>query len=481
MLWLAVHLPRFAVEVCAARAPAVTVAGGRVLAVDREAQTAGVRPGMRLSSALGLAPALTACEPAPRREAAALAALACWAGGFSPQVSLAPPDEMLLEIGGCLRLFGGLAALLRQVDEGCAAQGYSYRLGLAPTPLAAQWFARAGVAPDASQGAVSGKALRAQLDPLPVGVLGLDPRQRQRLAVLGLRTVGQLLALPGAALARRFGPELPLQLAQTLGEAPDPRPTLVFPEHFAQRLELPAKVERADMLLFAAHRLMLALAGWLHARAAGIRECRLVLVHDGRPATPLTLGFAAPTRNGERLLRVLRERLDRLPLGAPVSELRLEVDAPVDLPGTNAGLFGETTAEAIAPVVERLRARLGQQAVHGLAIVADHRPECASRPAEWPQEAPDTPLGLRPLWLLPTPRALAEYTGSPWHEGRLRLLTRAERIESGWWDSGEDRGEDRGAAPGDVRRDYFVALNPGGEWLWIFRDGQGWWLHGVFA
>jgi len=490
MLWLALHLPRFAVEIHAARPPAVTVARGRVVAADAEAEAAGIVPGMRLGSALGLAPGLSACPPDPRREAAALEALACWAGGFTPQVSLAPPDELLLEIGGCLRLFGGLEALLARIAAGCEEQAYAFRLGLAPTPLAAQWLARgedvgcgdAGTAPAVTR---CGSFLTAPYAPpgiehwpqalaaLPVRVLQLDAQAERRLAVLGLKLIGQLLDLPRAGLARRFGPELPLQLAHALGEVPDPRPAFVFPERFAQRLELPAKVERADMLLFAARRLILALAGWLHARAAGLRECVLMLVHEDAPPTRLPLGFAAPTRDPERLSRVLRERLERLTLAAPVVELRLEADAPEDLPGTSAGLFGAAGSAAIAPAVERLRARLGQEAVHGLGLVPDHRPERATRAVDWPLPAAITAAPLRPLGLLPTPRAIAEKNGGPWREGRLRLLTRAERIESGWWDGGEGQG--------DLARDYFVALSEQGEWLWIFRDPQGWWLHGFFA
>jgi len=62
--------------------------------------------------------------------------------------------------------------------------------------------------------------------------------------------------------------------------------------------------------------------------------------------------------------------------------------------------------------------------------------------------------------------------GRPWLEGSLELLTRAERIEGGWWDGA------------DIARDYFVARNPRGESYWIFRELRGeraWFVHGVFA
>jgi protein ImuB len=77
--------------------------------------------------------------------------------------------------------------------------------------------------------------------------------------------------------------------------------------------------------------------------------------------------------------------------------------------------------------------------------------------------------------LLPAPQALAEQAGSPHWHGPLKLLSRAERLESGWWDEGE------GGAMGDLRRDYFIARNPQGQRAWIFRDAAGWFLHGLFA
>lgn len=122
--------------------------------------------------------------------------------------------------------------------------------------------------------------------------------------------------------------------------------------------------------------------------------------------------------------------------------------------------------------------------------MADHRPECATGSHEVDFDFGHFPVdrGIakktmatgrfspsRPLWLLPTPQMLAERAGSPQWHGPLKLLSRAERLESGWWDQGE------GGAVGDVRRDYFVASNPLGQWAWVFRNADGWFLHGLFA
>lgn len=474
-LWLALRFFRLPLEIAGPQdGPAVVAEQHHVLCANAAAEAAGVVPGLRLAGALGMAPGLRVLAREADRERAALAQLACWAGGFTPEVCLAGADELLLEIGGCLRLFDGLERLLTLIRDGLAAQDYSFVTALAATPLAAQWCVRGGGEED--RGGQS-TPLRERLAALPVGVLDLNAREARTLAALGAHRLGDLFALPAAGLARRFGPALPLRLAQALGEVPDPRPRFVFPERFALRLELPAKVEHSAMLLFAARRLLASLAGWLAQRVAGVHTCELRLLHDEGAVTPVALAFAGATRDLARFERVLRERLDRLVLAAPVYELELQAAEPVAAPGRDLGLFAQPATESLEPVVERLRARLGEDAVHGLAVRAEHRPECATR-ALRPGEAgaPDVRPGPpRPLWLLARPRPLRERDGTLHDRAPLQRVAGPERIESGWWDAGE-----RGAA-GDMTRDYYVAISADGEWLWVYRDAQGWWVHGLFA
>ena len=228
---------------------------------------------------------------------------------------------------------------------------------------------------------------------------------------------------------------------------------------------------------FAAQRLVAPLAGWLSVRVSGVRECSLILEHRDPPETVISLGFAEPVHHAERIALLLRERLERHALTSPVEWIRLRADRVEPIAATSAALFGATVPEAtVGEILERIRARLGIETVQGLQSVAEHRPECATRYAmDGLADAPVSDLP-RPLWLLPEPQALREERGRPaTRDGGLRLLGNAERIESGWWD------QDESAAPGDVRRDYFVALSPLGQLVWIFRDQTGWWLHGMFG
>ncbi len=485
MLWLALHFPRLPLEALA-RPPDsgafAVVSRERVVTCDDAASAAGIAPGMRLAAAWARLPALAVQERDEAREAATLRRLACWAGGFTSEVCLQAPHTLLLEVAGSLRLFGGAGILFERIAAACREQGFHPLAALAPTPLAAEWLA-AGGEPTVCTEATS---LPANLATLPLAVLALPEAEMARLAAFGARNLGDVLKLPRAGLARRLGAEWSLRLARALGECPDPRSRFVFPEQFGERLELPAAVEHAPALVFAARRLIAALCGWLALRQAGIRECRLVLEHDLRqqPVSAIDLGFAGATRDPERIVRVLGERLQALSLPATVTALHLAATTPLPLSGHTPGLFGGSGGHAsgdgrLAALVEQLQARLGSEKVHGLTTNADHRPEMASRPiaplATRRNTSPRAANPPRPLWLLPRPRALAECGGQPQHGGPLRLLAGPERIESGWWDGGED------GALGDLRRDYFVALSPRAEWLWIFRDADGWFLHGLFA
>ena len=121
-------------------------------------------------------------------------------------------------------------------------------------------------------------------------------------------------------------------------------------------------------------------------------------------------------------------------------------------------------------LIERLRSHLGDDAVRGLAHVADHRPERAwsfGEPAlATPKRAAASVARLspRPLWLLRQPICL--------RTASTRIVAGPERIESGWWDGD------------DMRRDYYVVRTGEGQRAWAFLASgstDGWMLHGWFA
>lgn len=399
--------------------------------------------------------------------------IATWALQFGPRVALLD-EAVLLEAQSSLRLFGGRAALFARVAAGAGELGVSH-LAWAPSGLGALALARAGAeaSPDGFD----------TLDGLPLQVLSAARPHQATLARLGCRRLGELRRLPRDGLARRFGPELLEALDRAWGQAPEAYAWFALPETFERRLELPARVESAPALLFAARRLLLQLAGWLVARRSGVLT--LTLGWDGGE---LVLRSAAPSDDAEHLARLLGERLGRLHLGVPAETLWLRADEVVAWQAPNASLLPDPGQQqrALQQALERVAARLGASRVLRPQPVDDHRPERAQRwcpgvpaaqaKAGTPGAAPPgEALRLpQPTLLLPRPLRLGcSRSGRPLHAGaELSLLLGPQRIEAGWWD---------GAG---VARDYWVAAAGDGGLLWLFQTrgaDPAWYLHGVFA
>jgi protein ImuB len=490
MLWIAVCLPELPVEVCAGSdAPLAIESAQRIVHVNRAAAAAGIAAGMRRATALGLYPALTLRTRDPVREREVLEAVARWALRFTPHVTLVSPprdppvDEspagVLLEVAASLRLFGGRAPLLAALRKGLIEQGHAARMATAPLPHAAWILARAADGLEARSIAELPRAL----SPLPVWLLGAGQTHREALRSVGITRIGDLLPLPRTAVARRFSEALLDELDRALGKKVDPRVWFIAPERFEARLELAARVDAAEALLFAARRLIVQMSGWLAGRCAAARALVLSLIHEGRAPTVLPLRLASASNDDERFSAVLREALGTLRLTAPVYALQLSCDDVVAAAPVAGELFpgGAAGQESLAQLIERLQARLGREQVVRLRPHTDHRPELAfcADAVDQPTVARNRP-GVcgppRPLWLLPAPVALTERDHAPFCGTRLTLAAPPERIESGWWDGRW------------VARDYFVARDADGALLWIFRPRkadpvlrQGWYLHGRFA
>lgn len=420
-----------------------------MLVCNAAAEACGVRPGSTPAGAWALAPQLRILPRNAAAEGRALEAIAVWACQFTAKVSLEPPQAVLLEVEGSLRLFGGIARLMARLRSGLADLGFEARLATGPTARASLWLAR---------------GTGASLQTLPVEAIGTSPETLEALHRIGAGTLGELMRLPRAGLAVRFGQRLLDELDRALGRIPEAHAFFVPPERFVAALELPAPVLEAERLLFAARRLLAQLEGFLVARQAGVRSFTLSLLHRGGLATAIEVGFAAPRRAAAQGLQLLRERLGTLVLASPVEALRLEAARLGPLAAATPDLLGDARggAEDCERLVERLQARLGSARVHGLATRAEHRPERAWRttPAGGAAGAAEAPPGPRPLWLLEPPRRIGE--------GEYALLAGPERIESGWWDGD------------DVVRDYYIAAQ-GGALAWVYRAREGWFLHGLFA
>jgi protein ImuB len=403
------------------------------------------------------------------------------ANAFTPLVSIEMPNALLLEIRGSVTLFGSLHALHARIDETWRRLELRATSATAPSTLAALWLARAGKqAIIEDPGSIAGKLAR-----LPIACTAWDAERLESLRAMGVLRIGEILRLPRAGLARRFGAATVLDLDIALARQAAPRRAFEPRERFRERCDFESEVETVAYLSKALEPMTLRCSKFLRKRQAGIQSLELRLRHRTQPVTRVRCGLASVTGEECRLADVLSQRLSQLTLAGAVRSMEL-VSGPLQplsavsldvLAHSGSGAGGRDT---VPQLVERLRARLGETAVYGICPVAEHRPEAAWQrvqalrleavlPAKrcWREIDSGMP---RPVWLLDEPAQL-----NPSEVQRLRqgeaFLEGPERIESGWWDG-------KGVA-----RDYYVVRERGGARLWVFQERRSkrWYLHGVFA
>jgi len=467
MLWACIVLPHLAMDGILRRRPMddplVLVAGHvnarTIVSVNPSARAAGLHVGQRLSAAQAL---MSQFEALPYDHAAVdrwLKFLAAVAYRYSSEVSLLP-HALVLEVSKSMGLFGPWPRLEAMLRAEFTQLGFSHRIAVAPTPHAAHMLATVAD----GQAVLAPTGLRPALERVSLAKSRLPESAMTALPGMGIRTLGQVLALPRDGLRRRFGVELLTALDRLMGDLPSGLALYRPPDTFDLRIELSHEVENQSALIFPVRRMVEDLAAYLAGRDGGVQRFVLRLEHREGRHTDVPVGLLTPARDGAMLFECARGRLEHVVLPEPVLALRLMArDLPAFVPA-GRDLFDVRPANALSieQLRERLRARLGDGAVYRLGSTRDPRPERAQRAAT--EEEVPVEVHPRPTWLLTRP--------IPLRGGDPVILAGPERVETGWWDGGE------------VCRDYYVIETSLGQEAWAFCAPDapaGWMIHGWFA
>jgi protein ImuB len=479
-LWLAVCLHDLileASELTGLQEPAVIVDtdDAYIAAVNPAARMLGIEAGCALNTALAMADNLRIEARATTHEQHALRSLAIWARTLTPIVSITEPNILLLEIRGSLRLFGGVQNITQALHKQLARRGLSARISLAPSAHAAIWLSRHDGSNVTDRAKLS-DALRA----VPLGVTGWPQDLLKRLAEMGITRIGDLLRLPREGLAVRMGKKYLREFDQALGKAFEQRAVSRLPEERVFSIDLPAETDSRKLLIEGCERLFAKLMHELRSQQKQISRFTVRFFHLHQAASSEAFELLMPTCEQRHMSDLLKQRLERVALLAPVISVELRTGELLDLHTDTPELFSDTGFSHAgrhtedASMLERLRERCGPKSVFGVALVSDHRPEsawsvdkAAHSAATRRKHEDDTQLspwaGERPLWLLPQPRQC--------DPAGLQIEFGPERIESGWWDECA------------VNRDYYIARHVSGERLWVYFDHRrrDWYIHGAFG
>ncbi|MCA1780152.1 MAG: DNA polymerase Y family protein [Xanthomonadaceae bacterium] len=431
----------------------------RVIEVNRAAHRLGVHAGQVLADALAIAPGLHSLPRARKAEQRLLEEIALRAYQYSHQVAITG-DGVVLETGGSRRLHGRLDTLLGALADDLAQMGLITRLGSAPVPAAACLLARR------KRHQAKLPALRKLLSEWPLAHLALAPGELRKLDSLGLKHLRDVQALPRFERDRRLGQALTRYLDEITGHQQTPLVYWQPAEQFHQRLELPVPTIRSEALLFMLNRVLEQLHHWLQVRDRSLTRIEVEMhPEDQGPVVELRTGLGQAGFHRQRLLEILRLKLEPVRLQSAIESLVVRAESTAEQPPPQADLWtGTNVNDAWPALLDRLKARVGEEGLCGIAACSDHRPE-----KSWKWSPPGTTTAvcetpLRPNWLLPHPK--------PCQIKSLTLMDGPERIEAGWWDGQ------------DTRRDYWIAHDRHGNKLWIFHEykpGSGWFVHGLFG
>jgi protein ImuB len=464
-----------------------------IIEVSPAARASGILSGMTASQAQARHAELQLHYRRPLAEKALQGRLLDLAADFTPDYEATAPGICTLDLVGSphAREPGGAESFGRAAIRQWAQEKLHATTGIADNPDLALLAARLAAALAEPTRIIRGApdAIRAQLAPLPVAALDPSEETRKLLALWGIHTFGDLLALPREDAAERLGAEAARLWSLARGGRPRLLRLVRAPESFAQTVEFEFGIETLEPLVFSLRRLLETLAARLAAvyRVAG--SLTLTLVFSDASTHARLFRVPEPSRDVDLLFRILHTHLDGFTAASPVTVLALDAQ-PVRAGSSQFHLFESSLRDPnrFAETLARLEALLGSERVGAPEYTPSHRPDPGGmRPFLTDAAKPPTEetLGTVPLEMLlklgpalrrfrpPVPvRVASDRNRVPLALvsgpalGRFRQVLGPCLVSGNWWERGtlwSRREWDVQLEDGALYR--LVSQHPGTEWL----------------
>lgn len=431
------------------------VIGGRpwdssvVLDCCSVAEAAGVTPGMALARAALRCPQADFVPADHTAYGSAQQILLATLLQFTDRIETAGLGIFFIEVEQLARRFPEDEGLARAIITALRETlELDFQVGLAKERYTAE---QAGLASRPNNAVVvPPRSGRSFLSSLPLTVLPAEPEFLRRLDLLGIRTLGEMAALPRMALIRQFGGQA--GFLHSLAAGADPRPVMpdAPPLELRHRTTLrPPTVDR-QVLLAMAQRMATALAETLHRRGYQAQGLRIEIVDTAQVPHTTATAVEPPTADQERLTRRVQFLVDRVRVERPVESLEVIIYPlrPTYLGVTQLALFSASADlrwRSLQEALRRLRARFGEFIVVVASLI--HPPE--PRRIEVSPGRDGAPVAF--VWENRSYRV--RYVYEHWRERRF------------WW-----------ALP--VERDYYRLEDSSGAIRLVYRDLRTttWWL-----
>ena len=481
MLWLAIHFPNLALEVFTSPqrkiqnlCPSVVTYKNKVVATNSAAVKAGVLPNTSLVTAKSITNELQYFKKNLSKEIKELASLSEPLHQFSSMICIAESDCLLIEIGKSSKLFTTDEVLLK-INNLYLELGYTTRIRFSQSILEAIILATTGA--DRIQEASLGLARLEEH--------GISPSVQTAMTDMGFSKFEDLLSLSRPELGKRFGKEIPFLLSKLDGQHNDPQKYLYASESFELEKQLIQAVQSKGPYL---DKQMLDLAieleKWLVKRNLNCERLEWQFSEHTKKTTLISVDFSGGAQSHQEFLHVTRLRIEKKELPFEVLTIRLAAKLTSERQSTTDCLISSSRKRLglipnhnASQLVNRLRARLGNDACVQLKTKAHHSPE-SSWTKDYSLNLGEMKWGSnrsiykkRPLWLLKTPTLIPI--------DQFLLIEGPEKIKTEWWNHSSSR-------------TYYIAQHQSGSICWIYKyerpvatkntsNEEVFYLHGYFG
>ena len=481
-MWLALYLPAlplqaFSRSLIESAPVAVFERQARrttIVARNQKAARLGIQVGGSLAEANALTDTLVSLPREPLRETALLHALAEAVSGLSPNVHINAAFGVLLNISASITLFGGLECLQQRAQTISESLCLRTHVIIAPTPSGARWLARA------HRQLIVEHDIDRWLDDLMLDCTDIAPEVMDALRALNLHHLSAVRHIPSNALGKRFGSELPLQLARAYGEINESLPYWQPVVRFSESVTFLDLAREQSHWMPGVEDLLQRLQEFLKSRAASTQAITFHFMQGSLKHTNFPLQAAHEMHHASDWLRLFNARLDRMPIPHEVSSVELSCERIEAIRFTELDLFDRSRERdrEWAALTTLIKLRLGEGALQAASDNACALPEASKLSHDdhhrSAQSATLATLAndLRPVLLYDPPKPLSHrevnaFTQSiPMHY--------PERIEEHWRPKPDRE---------STLRDYYIARTPNQQMLWVFRKRPEnlWFLQGLFA